>query len=158
MSWISSHESKHVIIQELPIIGNNFEQFYDSIWSISQLPATTLELCRLRLAQLHNSEVDWQQQHQPIDQQKRDALAHWDSSTVFTPAEKACIEFTELYAMDVAAISDQQADAVKQHHDDAGLVALIEALGVFNGMTRLSLLWQVSDTDPLNSGSETHGE
>ena len=48
-----------------------------------------------------------------------------------------------MYAMDAQSITDEQARAVQHHHGDAGLVALVEALGVFDGMTRLSLLWQL---------------
>ena len=43
--------------------------------------------------------------------------------------------------MDVQAITDAQAEAVKAHFGDAGLVLLIEALGQFDGVARLRRLW-----------------
>jgi hypothetical protein len=53
------------------------------------------------------------------------------------------LAFTEVYAMDTQALTDQHAQAVKRHFGDAGLVLLVEALGILDGMTRLSLLWQL---------------
>jgi hypothetical protein len=45
--------------------------------------------------------------------------------------------------MDTQAITDELAEAVKLHVGDAGLVLLVEALGILDGRTRLSLLWQL---------------
>ena len=45
--------------------------------------------------------------------------------------------------MDPQAITDAQAEAVKSELGDAGLVALIEALGLFYGMTRVRQLWDL---------------
>jgi len=75
-----------------------------------------------------------------------DNLTRWESDNCFSVAERACLAFTEVYAMDVQALTDEQADAVKTHFGDAGLVLLVEALGIFDGMTRLSLLWRLPAT------------
>ena len=45
--------------------------------------------------------------------------------------------------MDVQALTDQHEEAVKTHFGDEGLVLLVEALGILDGMTRLSLLWEL---------------
>ncbi len=52
----------------------------------------------------------------------------------------------EVHAIDAAAITDAQAEAVKQYFGDEGLVALLQALGVFDGMIRLGLLWGLADS------------
>ncbi|HEY6132172.1 MAG TPA: hypothetical protein VIV27_09140, partial [Halioglobus sp.] len=76
-------------------------------------------------------------------------LTRWNSDHSFSAAERACLAFTEVYAMDAQAVTDELAAAVKAHFGDAGLVLLVEALGVLDGMTRLSLLWQLPvDADP----------
>ena len=78
-----------------------------------------------------------------ISIEKFKRLPQWDTDPIFSPAERACLAFTEVYAMDTQALTDQHADAVKIHFGDAGLVLLVEALGILDGMTRLSLLWQL---------------
>ena len=104
-----------------------------------------MELCRLRLAQLHRSAGDAALVERELDDEKRAALCNWDTSSLFSEAERACIAFTEVYAMDAAALRDEQAGAVKAHYGDAGLVALIEALGIFDGSIRVNLLWGDED-------------
>jgi hypothetical protein len=117
----------------------------DSLWRQSYLPPVTLELCRRRLAQLHRTSPDWEPARVELEPEQEQALPDWHQGGVIGPAEAACLAFTEVYAMDAQAITDEHAAAVKAHFGDAGLVLLIEALGIFDGMTRLSLLWQWHD-------------
>ena len=121
-------------------------ELYRSLWRQEYLPPQTLELCRLRLAQLHRCEQESRRSDWDVADGKRAELAAWPGDPQFSAAERACLEFTELYAMDVLAISDEQAAAVQAHFGDAGLVMLIEALGIFDGKTRLALLWNTEAT------------
>jgi len=82
-----------------------------------------------------------------LPENKREARSRWDTDPAFSDAERACVAFTEVYAMDAQAISDEQAFSVKTHFGDAGLVHLIEALGVFDGAIRLGQLWQLHTAD-----------
>lgn len=143
MTWINAASDRESIIATLPSIATAFESLYASFWEQPHIAAETLELCRLRLAQLHNSDVEWQREVCEIPPEKREGLSSWNTCSEFSDAERACLEFAEMYAMDAQSISDEQAEAVKQHYGDAGFVALVEALGIFYGMTRLSLLWQL---------------
>jgi alkylhydroperoxidase family enzyme len=156
MSWISSGDDRDTTMQVLPEIAANFTQLYQSLWTQPHVPAATLELCRLRLAQLHRCDVEWQREDCALPASKRDALARWDSDKQFSDAERACLAFTEVYAMDTQAITDAQAEAVKAHFGDAGLVLLVEALGILDGMTRLSLLWQLRVSGASRSATGAH--
>ena len=55
-------------------------------------------------------------------------LARWDTDKRFSDAERACLAFTEVYAMDAQALTDEHAEAVKSHFGDAGMVLLVEEL------------------------------
>ena len=139
----------------LPNLSAAHRQLYRSLWEQAHVPPAVLELCRLRLAQLHRSEADWTRAEIALPPAMREQLTRWHESDVFDAAARACIAFAEVYAMDANAISDAQAQAVQAHYGDAGLVLLIEALGLFDGMTRLNLLWrsppvaQRAHTSPL---------
>lgn len=133
-------------IQTLPAIGQGFLNLYDSLWTLPSLPASTLECCRRRLAQLRHCDPDWLPSHYELEADKAGALSRWPSSPVFDDAERACLEFAEIHAMDAASITDAQAAAVKLHYGDAGLVALIEALGIIDGMLRLGCIWGIEQT------------
>lgn len=160
MSWLNSGDDRESILQVLPRIAESFTQLYQSLWTQPHVPAATLELCRLRLAQLHRCEVELQRSDCALPATKRDALSRWDSDSQFADAERACLAFTEVYAMDPQAITDEHADAVKVYFGDAGLVFLVEALGILDGMTRLSLLWQLptptlSSATPSATGAQS---
>ena len=143
MPWINNSSDRNTMLSALPAMAEKFSVLYESLFQQTHIASSTLEVCRLRLAQLHRSEVEWQREDVDIKIEQRRQLADWANSESFSAAERACLEFTEMYAMDAQSISDGQAEAVKLHYGDAGLVALVEALGIFDGMTRLSLLWQL---------------
>jgi hypothetical protein len=148
MSWIAPASDREALMHQLPVIGDLFQALYASFWQLPQLPATTLELCRLRLAQLHNSDLDWQRQEIALPEAQRAELRRWPGSPHFSAADRACLALAEVHAMDARAITDEQADAVKEHYGEVGLVALLQALGVFDGMIRLGLLWGFAGTAP----------
>lgn len=126
----------------LPDIAPAYEALYASLWSQGHIPSAVLELCRLRLAQLHNSAADIECEYVELPATKRSSLARWNTEPLYSEAEKSCIAFTEVYAMDAQSITDEHAAAVKVYYGDSGLVLLIEALGILDGRIRLGLLWQ----------------
>lgn len=152
MTWFSSATTRDQVLSIQPGYKAQFDALYRQLWSLPQIPAEVLELCRLRLAQLHQSETEWQRDEVALARDKRAALPSWHNSPQFSAAERACLGFAEVYAMDPQSITDAQADAVKEHFGDAGLVALIEALGIFFALTRLSLLWQLGPEQGAEEG------
>ncbi len=142
MSWLAG-DDRQSIIGYLPALAEPFSKRYQSPLSQPHLPPAVLELCRLRLAQLHGSEVEWRRREVTLAPGAAQALDHWESSELFGGNLRACLAFTEVYAMDAQALTDAHADMVKSYYGEAGLVLLVEALGILDGMTRLSLLWQL---------------
>lgn len=152
MVWVSAGLDRDATIRVVPDIAASFNKLYQALWTQPHLPADVLELCRLRLAQLHQCPLELQRHDAAVADDKRNNLAQWNSHDSFSNAERACLAFTEVYAMDAQAITDELAAAVKSHYGDSGLVLLVEALGILDGMTRLSLLWQLpATTDPTAS-------
>lgn len=139
------------VLAALPDIAPAFAALYAALWQQTHLPGEVLECCRLRLAQLHGSSVELAREDFPLSRDQRDKLAHWHSDDAFGAGDRACLAFAEVYAMDAQAITDDLAQAVKDHYGDAGLVLLIEALGIFDGMARLSLLWGLPVPAPRES-------
>jgi len=143
MGWLSSGTDRDAVLGELPGLAGPYRALNDALWSQPHLPAEILELCRLRLAQLHRCDVEFERSEIELPPARRAALARWATADQFSAAERACLAFTEVYAMDAQALTDEHAGEVKQHFGAAGLVLLVEALGILDGMARLSLLWQL---------------
>jgi hypothetical protein len=124
-----------------------YEAFCESVWRQRHLPADVLELCRIRLVQLHGAGDALRVRHPAarsgpdIERRAASVLAGtWLRDGVLTEADCAALGFAELYAQGAGTITDEAALEVKRHFGERGLVALIEALGVIDGRIRLGLM------------------
>jgi hypothetical protein len=124
-----------------------YEALWESVWNQRCVPADIIELCRLRLAQLHGARAELSIRHPAalragFEEAKAAVLLQPGPgvSQRFSAAERAALELAELHAMDPAMITDAVSDEVKRHFGEEGLVALIEAVGFIDGRIRLSLL------------------
>lgn len=113
-------------------LARRHDALWQAVWRQPHVPAGVLELCRLRLAQLHGATGELQAQ--PPSGVRADPRGARSS------AEYAALEFAEVYGQDPQAITDELAAAVKAHFGEVGLVALIEALGVIDGRIRLGMM------------------
>ena len=143
MAWLSNGNDYEALIGELPDLAGPWFALRESLWTQPHIPREILELCRLRLAQLHRCDAEFTRREVELPDARRAALARWESAAEFSAAARACLAFTEVYAMDAQALTDDHAAAVKEHFGDAGLVLLVEALGILDGGVRLALLWQL---------------
>ncbi len=132
-------------LSSLPEFARAFDALWNAAWSQPHLPASVLELCRLRIAQMHGAtaELAIRNPHAVLaglDDAKVSALLKTRSAAGrhFTDGERAALEFAELHAMDPGAITDEIADEVKSHFGEKGLVALIEALGFIDARIRVA--------------------
>lgn len=128
-------------------LARRHEALWQAIWEQGHVPATTLELCRLRLARLHGAAREFEASPPlgppaGVDSGKIAGVlaGRWTREPCFSPAECAALEFAEIYGQDPQAITDELAEEVKTHFGEAGLVALIEALGVIDGRIRLGMM------------------
>ncbi|HSB97625.1 MAG TPA: hypothetical protein VLC91_14300, partial [Spongiibacteraceae bacterium] len=130
--------------------GGELTQAYDAVWNMfwqqDYIPAALLELCRLRLAQLHRATAELGVRQIPAsaaDEARIQSLltGNWEKNKNFSAGELAALEFTEIYGQDPNALSDENADAIKRYFGETGLVCLIEALGFIDGRIRLGLVF-----------------
>lgn len=68
-------------------------------------------------------------------------LANWYSDTNLSPAEKACLAFTEEYMIDVASLSDETAAKVRELMGDQAMVDFVSALLVVEQRQRMAATW-----------------
>ena len=96
-----------------------------------------LELCRNRVAMLLR--------HEPTLREMSDAdhaRASGDPGVSdLTDRERVALAFSEQYVIDVASISDSQAERLRDHLGDQGLVDFVEALLVMEQRMSLELIF-----------------
>lgn len=123
----------------------DFRSFYALFWQRPPLDPVILELCRLRVAQIHGCEPELRIRYQPaldagLTEAKIAALPEASHSPLYSEAERACVAFAELFAIDPHAIADGDAARVVAALGEPGTVALVEALALFDGFARFRLM------------------
>ncbi|HEY5164809.1 MAG TPA: carboxymuconolactone decarboxylase family protein [Acidimicrobiia bacterium] len=124
-----------------PDLYEPFRAFYATFWTHDLLDPIVLELCRLRVAQLLRCESEQWVRYEPalragLTEEQVARLAQWPTTPMFSPAQRAALGFAEQFVIDVEGIDAQLRDAVVDHFTVAGLVALCEALALFDGFCR----------------------
>ena len=126
-------------------VAAGYDRIWHTIWQHqTHVPVALLELCRLRLAQFHGAASEIALRHDvgvPADKIESLLAGEYFKDARFDAAERAVLDFTEIYAQDPMAISDELAANVTQHLGEAGLVCLVESLGFIEGRIRLALMF-----------------
>ena len=124
--------------------ANLFEAWRDFtalFWTRRLVDPRVLELCRLRIAQMLGARYP-QSVRTPealragLREDRIAALAGWWTSDAFGETERACLRFAEQFVLDAKGITDADAAAVVAALGDAGTVAFVEALAIFDGFSR----------------------
>jgi len=109
------------------------------------IDAVVLELCRLRTAQLLGCRSELAIRWAPaadagLSEAKIAVLSRWPTDPAFSEAERACLTVAERFVLDPHGLTDDEAAAARSHLGDAGLVALLEALALFDGFARFRVV------------------
>ena len=131
-------------LRHAPDVAAAIDAAWDAAWS--SVDPCLLELCRLEIATILRNPVEFESRTAAaiaagFDDRKVSALTSWMQSSLITPAERACLAFTDAFVIDVASLPDQTAAAVCEHLGDAGLVDFASALLVLEQRQRLALVW-----------------
>lgn len=141
-----------------------FRAFYAVFWTHGLLDPVVLELCRLRVAQLLGCATEQAVRYAParaagLTEARVGALARWPEDPSFSDGERAALGFAEQFVLDAHGVDDELRDAVIDHYDLPGLVALCEALAVFDGFCRFRTVLAVDGptTTTLVDGPHADG-
>ena len=123
----------------------DYRRFVALFWERRLLDPVLLELCRLRVAQLHGCESELRLRTREardagLTEGKIASLPRASQSPEYDEAERAAVAFAELFVVDPHAITDDDAARVTSHLGPEGMVALVEALALFDGFARFRLM------------------
>ena len=133
-------------LQHRPELRDLYDRFYSTVWNDQLLPRSLLELCRLRIAQLHECEAELARRdlESGLSAEQYAALDHWERATCFAPVETAALRIADGYPWAHHAISDEDYRAVREHLSEPETVALTVALALFDATCRLRLVFELS--------------
>ena len=151
MSWLRNTAAGDTPLERVlahrPNLHDSYRNFYEIFWQQELLPARILELCRLRIAQLHDCRAELARfRPEPKGLESGPALLkrlrNWHREPDFDDTERACLEMAELFVQDPHAISDPLAEAVIAGLGEPGYVAFAEALAILDSSTRIQCALQ----------------
>lgn len=119
-----------------PNLFERWQRFESLLWEAPGAQPDVYALCRRRLAQLNGAAVLPGSAGPALTPARCDELETWWRSDAFDPLERACLGFAEQFALDPGGIDDELARPVVEALGDAGMVAFVEALAIFDGFTR----------------------
>jgi alkylhydroperoxidase family enzyme len=151
MSWASADERSdgnlESLISSTSGIGREWKGFAGAV--LKHAPNELSELCRLRIAQLHECEPESRISVEgPLSlAQKIARLSEWQGSPLFDPAERAALTITEKWPWRVHDITDEEVAELGKHLDYRGVIALLAAIAVFDVHCRLRIAFEVEAVD-----------
>lgn len=149
VSWLGRRADRPTPFEQAlgvrPELLEQYRDLYAQLWADRLVDPAILELCRLRIAQLHGSATELSVRYAPaveagVTEEKVEALPSWPASPLFSDHERACLAFAEKLVIDVHAITDAESDAVAAGMAPAELVAFTLALGLFDALGRFRLV------------------
>jgi alkylhydroperoxidase family enzyme len=124
-----------------------WSDFAARLWDDGPVDPTVLELCRMRIGQLLGAICPLPRgvAAPPLAERKAAELSAWWRSDAYDETERACLRFAEQFALDARGIEDAEAGAVTGALGDAGTVAFVEALAIFDGFARFARILDAGD-------------
>ena len=110
------------------------------------------ELCRIRIAQLVESDFDLSLRFQParaagLDEAKIADLTQYPESERFSDRERAALEYAEQFAIQSSSITDDDVQRVQAHLTPEEFVYLTKALGVIDQFARSNSAFRLGPAD-----------
>jgi alkylhydroperoxidase family enzyme len=134
-------------------------EYYDvfmSDYTASMLRADPVlaELCRVRIAQLVESDFDLSLRFEParaagLDEAKISALTQYPESELFSERERAALEFAEQFAIASSSITDDDVLRLQAHLTPEEFVYLTKALGVIDQFARSNSAFRLGVADAV---------
>jgi alkylhydroperoxidase family enzyme len=135
-----------------PDLYGPFREFYAVFWRDRLVDPVVLELCRLRVAQLLGCASELAVRYAPegdetMSEELVGALPQWPTSDQFDARQRAALAFAEQFVIDPKGIRGPVRDELRAQFELPEVVALTEALALFDGFTRFRLVLGVGDAD-----------
>lgn len=140
MSWLGGAANRSEILGLRPALADRHRALLTAIWA-SGVDPVTLELCRIRLATMLRAHVARTERSPAaveagLVEDLVSVLSNWPDDPAFNEEQRACLELTELFAIDHHAVTDEHVARVDRALGHRGAVVLLTALGVWEAQHR----------------------
>jgi alkylhydroperoxidase family enzyme len=160
MTWLRSQTEGPTPLERVlglrPELLAGFRTLHARLWDGRTLDPELLEVCRLRIAQLHGATGELRVRHRAamdagLTEEKVAALAHHGSSPLYNEQERRALAYAEQLVVDVHGITDDQFAALAGDLEPSEAVALTLALGLVDALARFRSTLALDE--PTDDGS-----
>jgi AhpD family alkylhydroperoxidase len=128
-----------------PDLAGPYREFIGIFWRDRLVDPVVLDLCRLRVAQVLGCRAELARRTAEavaagLTEEQAARVADWPSAECFTDAQRAALAFAEQFVIDPHGIAGPIRDDLREHYPLPEVVALTEALALFDGFQRLQLV------------------
>ena len=129
-----------------------WREFVSLLWTARLAPPVLLQLVQLRVRQMHGLDVAGTHRMSEAleagwDEARAPQLETWWQSERFDATERACLRLAEQFVVDAKGITDAEVAPVRAALGDATVVALVEALAIFDGFTRFQKMLGIASAE-----------
>ena len=116
--------------------------------SIGRADPVLVELCRLRMAHLLDSDFDRSLRYQPavtagLTEAKIADIGNYGTSALFTECERQCLAFAELFVIQSSSIGDEDVARVQELLGSEQFIYFVKALSVIDQLQRSVVAFDV---------------
>jgi alkylhydroperoxidase family enzyme len=145
MTWLTENDDAASALEGVlglrPELLSRYRAFYATFWEDGLVPARTLELCRLRVAAIHECEAEWliRDASVGLSNEELDRLqsGRFDG---YSSAEQFALAVAEQIPHQHHQIGDDDIKALERTLTPAGAVSLLTAIAFFDVSSRLKLV------------------
>lgn len=152
MTWITPAEATPAAatkalesaLAHRPELLERYRSFFGSFWEDGLVPRRILELCRLRIAAIHDCEAEWQARDGQVELTSAElANLRQGSMDAFAADDRVALELAEQIPFAHHQVTDEQVAAVKRSLGEPGCVSLLTAVAFFDVSCRLRLAFEI---------------
>lgn len=131
------------VLMNSPAVAEGWLDFNSIVRYNTSLDAALREIIILRVSILNGAEYQARIHgashalHAGVTAEQIAALADWQPSALFTPAQRAALAWTDAMTRDIE-VSDALHDELKRHYNDQAVVEISVLAGAYNMHTRVA--------------------
>jgi hypothetical protein len=149
LSWIEERTADtplEAVLGQRPELLERYRAFYQSFWEEGLLPRRILELCRLRIAAIHDCASEWaiRDADAALGTAELATLKRGEFSS-FSTSEQVALAVAEQIPYSHHQITDAQVAETEREFGAAGTVSLLTACAFFDVTSRLRLVLDVAE-------------
>lgn len=146
MSWLTGRAATMPELVALrPGLVDDWAALEAPLWELERPSPVTLELCRLRIAQLVGAEAELARRTPAavaagLDEDRVAHLPSWTADPAATPEERAALAVAEQVLIDPHGLDDATFETARDVLGDDGLIAVAVAVAIFEGAARAAAI------------------